>query len=166
MEKKIDKILPRLYELAKNSSGKNRDLFKELKRKSSQEVDKLFHFYHEDVFSEINCLDCANCCKSISPIITDKDIERISRKQKLKPSEIVERYLMIDEDEDYVFRQSPCPFLLPDNYCSIYEERPKACREYPHTDRKKMSQLFNLTLKNSKICPAVYLILEKIRKDW
>ncbi len=31
---------------------------------------------------------------------------------------------------------SPCPFLGDDNYCSVYEARPKACREYPHTDRK------------------------------
>jgi Fe-S-cluster containining protein len=58
---------------------------------------------------------------------------------------LVETYLLLDEEHDYVFRQQPCPFLGVDNYCSIYEVRPKACREYPHTDRDKFHQLLNLS---------------------
>ncbi|MGL4411715.1 MAG: YkgJ family cysteine cluster protein [Bacteroidales bacterium] len=52
---------------------------------------------------------------------------------------------------------------MDDNYCSIYEDRPKACREYPHTDRKKFFQIASLTIKNSYTCPAVYEILERLR---
>lgn len=46
-------------------------------------------------------------------------------------------YLRVDEDNDKVFKSMPCPFLGEDNLCSIYDIRPKACREFPHTDRKK-----------------------------
>jgi Fe-S-cluster containining protein len=68
----------------------------------------------------------------------------------------------MDEDSDYVLKQSPCTFLGIDNKCSIYEYRPLACREYPHTDRKNMHQILDLTLKNTEICPAVARIVEEI----
>ncbi|MGL5620544.1 MAG: YkgJ family cysteine cluster protein, partial [Tannerellaceae bacterium] len=65
-----------------------------------------------------------------------------------------------------VFKSMPCPFLMSDNYCSIYSDRPKACREYPHTDRKKFIQIANLTIKNSYTCPGVYEILERLKKEF
>lgn len=158
-------LLLRLKQLAGNAESDNKTLLKQLKRKSSSEVDDLFHGLHQEVFDDINCLDCANCCSTISPIITDRDIDKIAKALRIKPSEVVAKYLMIDDDNDYVYRNHPCPFLGPDNYCSIYEDRPKACREYPHTDRRKIQQLFNITLKNAKVCPAVYLIFEKAKKN-
>jgi Fe-S-cluster containining protein len=97
-------------------------------------------------------------------LFTDKDIERIAKHFKLKPSEFMERYLMLDEDNDYVLQSVPCTFLGADNYCSIYEVRPKACREFPHTDRKKFHQISNLTLKNVAICPAAFNIVEEMKK--
>ncbi len=69
----------------------------------------------------------------------------------------------MDEDGDYVLNQSPCTFLnLETNKCDIYDIRPLACREYPHTDRKNMHQILGLTQKNMDVCPAVVLIVEKI----
>jgi hypothetical protein len=71
----------------------------------------------------------------------------------------------LDEEYDYVFRQQPCPFLGADNYCSIYDVRPKACREYPHTDRDKFHQLLNLSVKNTVICPAVLEVFEGLEES-
>ena len=71
----------------------------------------------------------------------------------------------MDEEHDYVLQKSPCFFLGEDNKCSIYEDRPLACREYPHTDRKNMHQILNLTLKNVEICPAVVQITEQITSE-
>ena len=34
---------------------------------------------HEEAFSKINCLDCANCCKNHSPTFKTPDIKRISK---------------------------------------------------------------------------------------
>jgi Fe-S-cluster containining protein len=78
-------------------------------------------------------------------------------------TQFTEKYLKLDHENDYVLKVSPCAFLQEDNKCSVYEDRPKACREYPHTDRKKMHQILSLTLKNTQVCPAVVRILEKIR---
>lgn len=134
-----------------------------LKSKSKNSLDHLFSNAHTHVFeNEIHCLECANCCKSLGPRITDKDIEKLSRELGWKPSEFTVRYLKIDEDGDYIFQKMPCPFLSDDNYCQVYIVRPKACREYPHTNRKKMFQILDLTERNARLCPAVYLILKQL----
>ena len=144
--------------------GPHQKLFQQLKKKNHREVDHLFHEAHEDVFACTDCLACANCCKTTGPLFTNKDIERISKHLRLAPQQFIEKYLRIDEDKDYVLQKVPCSFLDEKNYCGIYDVRPKACREYPHTDRVNQHQLFNLTAKNVSICPAVEGILEKIKK--
>jgi uncharacterized protein len=98
-------------------------------------------------------------------MITDKDIDRIARFLKIKTVDFIENYLLIDEDHCYVFKNTPCPFLMQDNYCLIYEQRPKACREYPHTDRRRFYQILNLTMKNREICPIVYEVVERLKHE-
>ncbi len=134
-------------------------------KQKPKEMDRLFRDTHYEVFEETDCLTCANCCKTTSPIFIDKDIERIASHFRVKPSEFVDQYLKLDHEGDYVLQQSPCSFLNDDNTCSIYEYRPRACKEYPHTDRKNMHQISNLTVKNATICPAVLDILDRIEKE-
>ena len=154
----------RFKELSKSKSVENKKFLQGLKKKDPRKVDNAFHQQHIEVFEEIDCLACANCCKTTSPIFYQNDIERLSRALRTKPGEFIEKYLRQDEDKDYVVKSSPCPFLGPDNYCSVYEDRPKACREYPHTHRKKMVQIMDLTLKNTHVCPAVFEMVERLKK--
>lgn len=143
----------------------NKVFLKNIKRKKPKDLDDTFHQLHYEVFRNIDCLQCANCCKTTSPIFQLSDIERLSKSLKMKPAEFIEEYLHLDEDEDYVLNNAPCPFLGHDNKCLVYENRPKACREYPHTDRKRMYQIMDITLKNSLVCPAVSRIVEHLYKD-
>lgn len=133
--------------------------FNKFKTKKPKDVDLEFHQRHDAVFKKIDCLECTNCCKTTSPIFRDVDIKRISKELRIKEAKLISNYLKMDEDNDYVLRSSPCYFLGDDNKCSIYEVRPLACREYPHTDRKNMHQILNLTEKNTEICPAVATIV-------
>lgn len=126
-------------------------------------MDDAFQSVHHEVFGHTDCLTCANCCKTTSPIFYQNDIERVARAMRMKPGDFIEKYLRIDEDRDYVLQSSPCPFLGEDNYCQVYKDRPKACREYPHTDRKKVVQIMELTLKNTLVCPAVFEIVERLK---
>ncbi len=128
-----------------------------------RQLDELFHSTHEAIFAETDCLACANCCKTTSPIFTNRDVERLAKSMRVRPAEFVDRYLRTDEDSDYVLKQSPCTFLNDDNTCSVYDDRPQACREYPHTDRRKMSAILDLTYRNTFVCPAVERIVDKIR---
>lgn len=147
---------------AQNLSKQNKELLQKLQRIRPKNLDDVFHNLHEEVFEEIDCLECANCCKTTSPIFQQSDIERLSKTFKMKVSDFIDSYLHLDEDNDYVLNSAPCPFLGDDNKCIVYESRPKACREYPHTDRKRMFQITNLTYKNTTVCPAVSRIVEKL----
>lgn len=155
--------LNKFNQVSKNRAADNKKFLQKLKSRNSRNVDDAFHKTHDEVFESIDCLTCANCCKTTSPIFYPNDIDRIAKALRTKPGEFIEKYLRIDEDKDYVLKSSPCPFLDNDNYCRIYEVRPKACREYPHTDRKKMTQITDLTYRNTLVCPAVLEIVERIK---
>ncbi len=155
--------LQKLQEDANNKSRENKRFLEKLKKKKPKDLDVKVAGFHDEVFEYTDCLECANCCKSISPVVIDRDIDRIAKYLKMSPSEMTKQYLELDRDEDYVFRETPCPFLMPDNYCMIYEVRPRACREYPHTDRKRFYQINTLTWKNTFICPAVFDVVEKLK---
>ncbi len=135
---------------------------KGLKKSKKGEVDKRIHQLHDEAFEQIDCLKCANCCTTTGPLLNQKDIERIARFKQMKPGEFVSQFLHIDEDHDYVFKKMPCVFLGDDHYCSIYDVRPKACREYPHTDRVNQQGILSLTAKNALICPAVAYIMKNL----
>ena len=141
----------------------NKKLAQKLKKYPSKKLDEMFRENHDEVFEDMDCLSCANCCKTTSPIFRIIDIERLSKRLKISSSDFIDKYLNIDNENDYVLKSSPCIFLQEDNKCSVYEDRPLACKEYPHTNRKKMHQIMNLTLKNTEVCPAVAQIFENLR---
>jgi Fe-S-cluster containining protein len=156
-------LIDNLPKLAKDKHNENNKFFSKLKKKPPKNLDYVMQELHDNEFERTDCLQCANCCKTTGPLFTTKDIERISKHFKQKPQQFIDAYLRIDEDNDYVLQSVPCTFLGADNYCSIYEVRPKACREFPHTNRKKFQQISNLTLKNVAICPAAFNIIEEMK---
>ena len=153
-----------LQKLAKDKQLENKMYFDKLKKKAPKNLDYVMQDLHDAEFRKTDCLDCANCCKTTGPLFTLADIERISKHLRQKPQQFIEQYLRIDEDKDYVLQSVPCTFLDTDNTCFIYDVRPKACREFPHTDRKKFQQITDITLKNIPICPAAFNIVEEMKK--
>lgn len=157
-------VIKQLPKRAKDTHNENKKFFAKLKKKPPKQLDYIMQELHEAEFEKTDCLTCANCCKTTGPLFTDKDVERIAKHFKMKPQQFIAQYLRVDEENDYVLQSVPCVFLGADNYCSIYDVRPKACREFPHTDRKKFQQIANLTLKNVAICPAAFNIVEAMKK--
>lgn len=151
-------------QLAQQKQGEHRKFLAVLKKRAPKDLDKIVQQVHREVFEEIDCTACANCCRSLGPLFTEADITRIAKHFRMKLPVFEGLYLKVDEDGDKVFQSMPCPFLGEDNLCSIYDVRPKACREFPHTDRKKIYQINQLTIKNTLICPAAYLFVEKLKE--
>lgn len=149
--------------LAKNKQAHHRQFLAWLKKKKPKDLDLVAHNFHNEVFDEIDCLTCANCCKTTGPLFTEKDIDRISSHLKMSAGKFIDQFLQKDEDSDWVLQSLPCPFLGSDNYCSIYKVRPKACAEFPHTDRRKLYLINHLTIQNTLICPAAYEVVERMR---
>jgi Fe-S-cluster containining protein len=149
---------------AKDKHKESKQFFAKLRKKPPKQLDYIMQDLHEAEFQRTDCLTCANCCKTTGPLFTDKDISRISKHFRMREQKFIESYLRVDEDGDFVLQSVPCVFLGHDNCCSIYDVRPKACREFPHTDRKKFHQISNLTLKNVAICPAAFNIVEEMKR--
>jgi uncharacterized protein len=156
--------LEKLRIKAQSDYKTNKKVLSRLSKMKPQKLDEIMLSLHNQEFDKINCLDCANCCKTISPAMNDTDIRRMASALKIKETDLLEQYLFLDSEGDYVFKKSPCPFLQDDNKCQIYSARPKACREYPHTDRKRFYQILDLTAENTKVCPAVFNIIEHVKK--
>ena len=133
-----------------------------LARADKNAVLKKLPDLHEEAFKNVNCLDCAACCKNYSPRFKTPDLKRIAKHLKMKEGDFIEKYLLLDDEGDYVVRSKPCPFLGNDNYCSIYEVRPSDCARFPYTDEDVILKRQSLTLKNSTFCPIVYFVLEKL----
>ena len=133
-----------------------------LERAGKNDVLRLLPGFHEEAFSKVDCLSCANCCKNFSPRFKTPDIKRISKYLRLRESDFIETYLRVDEDGDFVVKSSPCHFLGADNYCSIYDQRPSDCQRFPYTDEDVIIKRKALTLKNSTFCPITYYVLEKL----
>jgi Fe-S-cluster containining protein len=163
--KGMDEFLKELPELAKEKYTESKKYFARLKKRTPKNLDVVMQDLHAEEFKKTDCLTCGNCCKTTSPIFTEKDIQRISRHFKMKERQFIEQYIDRDSDDFYVLKSAPCTFLdLNDNSCFIYDVRPKACKEYPHTDRRKFIQITDLTLKNTEICPAAYNIVAALKE--
>ncbi len=156
--------LEALPKLAKDVAKENKQYFARLKKRTPKDLDYTMNTIHDEVFEKTDCLKCANCCKTTSPIFTEKDITRISKHFKMKERAFIEQYLDRDDDDFFVLKSAPCTFLGHDDECMIYDVRPKACSEYPHTNRKKFIQLTDLTIQNTSVCPAAYEIVEKLKQ--
>ena len=162
MTQEID--IGKYHQLALQKQKEHRKFLATLKKKAPKNLDKIVQEVHTEVFREIDCTKCANCCKILGLLFTESDISRIAKHFRMRLPVFEDMYLRVDEDNDKVFKSMPCPFLGEDNLCSIYNIRPKACREFPHTDRKKIYQINHLTIQNTLICPAVYLFVEKLQE--
>lgn len=158
--------LEQLPKLAEQSKKENQKYFQHLKKRTPKNLDYIMQDLHDKEFEKTDCLTCGNCCKTTSPIFTEKDIERISKHLKMKILDFTNQYLKRDEDDFMVLKSAPCSFLdLEDNKCMIYDVRPKACAEYPHTNRRKFIQITDLTIANTFVCPATFNILEALKKQ-
>lgn len=151
---------------AKRLYKENERFFQRLKKTRRRDLDPLVDQFHEEAFEHIHCVNCANCCKSISPTFEPPDVRKISKHLNMKPKAFIEKYLHMDEEGDLVHNGAPCPFLGSDNLCTIYAVRPEACRGYPHTDEKQFKTILEITLQNTLFCPAVLEIVEKLKKEF
>jgi len=153
-----------LHNWQKKSAEHQKQYKQFLSKADKNKVLKQLPDLHEEAFTKIDCLQCANCCKNYSPRFKTPDVKRISRHLKMRESEFIDKYLKVDEEGDFVTKSNPCPFLGADNFCSIYDQRPSDCHRFPYTDEDVFIKRQQLTLKNSSFCPITYFVLEKLMK--
>ncbi len=133
-------------------------------RKPPRGLDTLAAAIDKEVWQEVDCLSCANCCKTMTPTFTQKDIKRIAAHFTMTPIEFRDKWLRFEKsDGDWVNKKQPCQFLdLSSNMCSIYEVRPSDCSGFPYLTKKKMVDYIHVHQQNVDYCPATYKMVEKM----
>ncbi|WP_336516753.1 YkgJ family cysteine cluster protein [Pollutibacter soli] len=132
-----------------------------LEKKPPRNLDKISATLDKEVWKEVDCLSCANCCKKMSPTFTPVDIKRISSHLGMTPVAFKEKWLYLDRTGDWMNVKQPCQFLnLSTNMCSIYEVRPADCAGFPHLAKKKMIDYVHIHRQNIEYCPATFRWVE------
>ena len=130
----------------------------------NKKIDDLASNLHEAVFKKVDCLQCANCCKTTPALVTRPDAKRIAKHLSIPPKTFIRKYLLEDINGELMIARVPCTFLNDDNTCQIYDVRPQACREYPHTNQFGFSRRSKMNANNTLVCPAVFEIVKRLKE--
>lgn len=147
----------------------NRSIFRrfmtKLEKNPPKGLDQLTTVVEKEVWKEVDCLTCANCCKTMTPTYTPADLKRISKHLGMTVDAFKKKWLYKERGSgDWMNKSTPCQFLnLKDNKCSIYLYRPADCSGFPHLPKKKMVDWMHIHKQNVEYCPATYKMVEKIK---
>ncbi len=136
-----------------------------LEKNAPKNIDAIVTAKGEEVWKEISCLSCGNCCKKMTPTFTPSDIKRIATYLQMTAKEFKAKWLwQPPKDKDWVNVSLPCQFLNPtNNLCSIYEVRPADCASFPHFTKKNQQKYVYIYKQNLEYCPATFNLVEKIK---
>jgi uncharacterized protein len=126
-------------------------------------VDSTVHKTTEAVWEQIDCVACANCCKTLAIVVDSQDIQRISARLRINPNEFKKRYCEVHADKTVTFKSSPCTFLAQDGRCTIYEDRPKACQDYPYLRDRGFAKRTITMVENCSCCPIVFNVWQLLK---
>ena len=150
---------------AAKNKGTLRRFLSKLEKQPPRGLEKVTAAIEKEVWQEVDCLSCANCCKTMTPTFNAADLKRISKHFGQTPEEFAKQWLRRERggDRDWLNKTEPCQFLnLADNKCSIYAIRPADCAGFPHLP-KRMKDYVHVHKQNLEYCPATYKMVEKMK---
>lgn len=159
----IEEVIQKWKKSGKSDIKKYVSFFSKLSKNGKNNTSAQIEL-HKEAFSKLSCLSCANCCKTTPAIMEMDDIVRISKSLQISKNEFIKKYILEDINGELSLNKVPCHFLRDDNSCSIYEVRPQACRQFPHTDDSSYFKRPHLNARNVLVCPAAYYIAEEWQK--
>jgi Fe-S-cluster containining protein len=152
-------------QIVKHNKKRVRSFLARLEKKKPRGLDKLTIEGDKVAWAKTDCLECANCCKTMSPTYTREDVKRISKHLGMTDKAFREKWLYKDRSGDWMNVKQPCQFLdLTTNMCNIYAIRPRDCAGFPHHTKKKMTEYMHMYKQNIEYCPATYRLVEFIEE--
>jgi uncharacterized protein len=141
-----------------------RDYLKTKLPLSNTELDGVVQELTTQVWSEIDCTTCGNCCRTLQIVVGRKDVARLARRFGITTQAFTERYLAIADDGlGYFVASPPCPFLGDDNRCTVYEDRPQACRDFPYLKDRNFRSRSLTMVESCGTCPIVFDVWELLK---
>lgn len=149
--------------IAKQKRAENERFRLFLKPLPSKEVDAVALKISEEITQEVDCTACGNCCKVLEPPVNEEDIAFFAKKMNLSEADFLKSFVKETEDKREKFLcVQPC-VMLAENKCTIYENRPAPCADYPHLHHGAIKYRMKSILANYGICPIVFRTIEKLK---
>lgn len=130
---------------------------------SNTELDAAVREITDEVWSRMDCTECAHCCKTLQVEVNAADAARLAEHLGLSVREFSRRYVRSTKDNAKVLNALPCPFLGEDNRCTVYEDRPEACREYPFLHQKDFRSRSLLIVESTSVCPITFNVWQALK---
>lgn len=132
---------------------------------SDKKLDRLVFEITDSLWSTIDCTVCGRCCEQLKPAFSKKEQQHLAKRFGLSVEQLREKYLHYDNEDEPAWRtrQTPCPFL-ESKKCSIYEDRPQECRDYPYLYKSDFSSRTIGMIERTLTCPVVYSVMEELKK--
>lgn len=157
-----------LEKFAANAARKKKSLSKfldQLDELLPPDLQEIVDKADAKVWAETDCTSCANCCKTMTPTFSKRDITTIAAHLNMTVREFRDKWLYKEKESgDWVNTTQPCQFLATNNMCSIYEVRPADCAEFPHHNKKPFDDYNTMFKTNMMHCPATLALVYKVKK--
>ncbi len=130
---------------------------------SNEELDASVKEITDEVWAQIDCTTCGNCCRSLQVEVNETDIKRLAARFEITPQEFRTRYVKQAKEGYLHFASPPCPFLSDNNLCTVYEDRPDTCRDYPFLHQPNFRSRSLLMIETTAICPIVFNVWQRVK---
>lgn len=132
-------------------------------------VERKLKVIAHKVEAQIECLECANCCKTATARLVDRDIDKVAKAAGMKRDRFLKECTVMTADEGRILKRSDetgCIFLNGKE-CLVYEGRPASCEDFPHLVRGPGSLMHRMWAmpERATYCPITYNTLEEWKDE-
>lgn len=130
--------------------------------------ERRFRRMAEEIEDQIDCTECANCCRVATVPLKHRDVEKLARYLGMTAQQFIEQYTGRDESKNLILKRTEagCVFL-EGKLCQVYEARPSNCSNFPHLIRGDgpISTRMWQFIDRACYCPIVYNALEAYKDE-
>jgi Fe-S-cluster containining protein len=170
MPDQIIRDIPLIRRYSRNNEADDmrfRTFYKHRLDMSNAKLDEIVRQTTDDVWKQIDCLACGNCCRTLQIVVDSADVKRLALRLGLNPAQFRQKYVVAGTGEfagEQYLKSAPCVFLGEGNRCAVYEDRPQACRDFPYLHEPGFRQRSFAMLSNMELCPIVFNVWRELKR--
>jgi Fe-S-cluster containining protein len=166
LHERIIRDIPLIERYARNNEDDDyrfRAFLKGRINMSTKKQDEIVRSTTDEIWQQIDCTKCANCCKTLPVVVDNADVKRLAARLKVSQQQFLDQYVTTDAFGDKMFASTPCAFLGEDNLCTVYEDRPKACKDFPYLHNAHFTSRSLMMISNTGTCPIVFNVWRELK---